>query len=176
MVVITGMKAEQDIPLHPEYGDPGFEFMVHGNRDICDYLVMVTRVKKKALDTGGFEQVYTDGRMGFFDGKWTGWDGKPVDPQPDVMMHVPIPENTPPYIVKILKGTKPGTIMHVLSDGSRREVKGAFAFPVFPVTIWRWIALKWNSLWFKECEHPWWAVDTRCMGEINHCIKCGKDL
>ena len=27
-----------------------------------------------------------------------------------------------------------------------------------------------------ECEHPYWAVSTRCMGEINHCSKCGMDL
>ena len=27
-----------------------------------------------------------------------------------------------------------------------------------------------------ECEHPFAYVHTRCMGEINHCLKCGKDL
>jgi hypothetical protein len=27
-----------------------------------------------------------------------------------------------------------------------------------------------------ECEHPYAYVHTRCMGEINHCLKCGKDL
>ena len=27
-----------------------------------------------------------------------------------------------------------------------------------------------------ECDHPYWAVSTRCMGEINHCSKCGRDL
>ena len=28
----------------------------------------------------------------------------------------------------------------------------------------------------KECDHPFASVQTRCMGEINHCLKCGKDL
>jgi hypothetical protein len=28
----------------------------------------------------------------------------------------------------------------------------------------------------KECEHPFASVHTRCMGEINHCLRCGKDL
>ena len=27
-----------------------------------------------------------------------------------------------------------------------------------------------------ECEHPFAYVHTRCMGEINTCLKCGKDL
>ena len=27
-----------------------------------------------------------------------------------------------------------------------------------------------------ECEHPYAYVHTRCMGEINYCLKCGKDL
>ena len=27
-----------------------------------------------------------------------------------------------------------------------------------------------------KCEHPFAYVHTRCMGEINHCLKCGKDL
>jgi len=27
-----------------------------------------------------------------------------------------------------------------------------------------------------ECEHPFAYVHTRCMGEINRCLKCGKDL
>ena len=27
-----------------------------------------------------------------------------------------------------------------------------------------------------ECEHPFAYVHTRCMGEINNCLKCGKDL
>ena len=27
-----------------------------------------------------------------------------------------------------------------------------------------------------ECEHPFAYVHTRCMGEINHCLKCGKNL
>jgi hypothetical protein len=35
--------------------------------------------------------------------------------------HVPIPENTPPYVVKIIAGTKEGTVFEVMSDGSRRE-------------------------------------------------------
>ena len=25
-----------------------------------------------------------------------------------------------------------------------------------------------------ECEHPFAFVHTRCNGEINHCLKCGK--
>ena len=28
----------------------------------------------------------------------------------------------------------------------------------------------------KECDHPFVFVQTRCLGEINHCLKCGKDL
>ena len=27
-----------------------------------------------------------------------------------------------------------------------------------------------------ECEHPYAFVETRCMGEINQCLKCGKNL
>ena len=27
-----------------------------------------------------------------------------------------------------------------------------------------------------ECDHPFASVHTRCMGEINTCLKCGKDL
>lgn len=27
-----------------------------------------------------------------------------------------------------------------------------------------------------ECDHPFSSVHTRCFGEINHCLKCGKDL
>jgi len=27
-----------------------------------------------------------------------------------------------------------------------------------------------------ECEHPFYAVHTTCMGEINKCLKCGKSL
>lgn len=28
----------------------------------------------------------------------------------------------------------------------------------------------------EECQHPFAFVQTRCMGEINHCLKCGKNL
>jgi len=28
----------------------------------------------------------------------------------------------------------------------------------------------------KECDHPFAFVQSRCFGEINHCLKCGKDL
>ena len=28
----------------------------------------------------------------------------------------------------------------------------------------------------KECEHPFAAVHSKCFGEINKCLKCGKDL
>ena len=28
----------------------------------------------------------------------------------------------------------------------------------------------------RECDHPFASVHTRCMGEINTCLKCGKDL
>lgn len=27
-----------------------------------------------------------------------------------------------------------------------------------------------------ECEHPFYAVQSKCNGEINHCLKCGKQL
>lgn len=27
-----------------------------------------------------------------------------------------------------------------------------------------------------ECEHPFAYVQSKCNGEINHCLKCGKDL
>jgi hypothetical protein len=27
-----------------------------------------------------------------------------------------------------------------------------------------------------ECDHPWAFVQTKCMGEINKCLKCGKEL
>lgn len=26
----------------------------------------------------------------------------------------------------------------------------------------------------KECEHPYFLVNSKCNGEINHCLKCGK--
>lgn len=26
------------------------------------------------------------------------------------------------------------------------------------------------------CDHPFAFVHSRCFGEINHCLKCGKDL
>ena len=40
-------------------------------------------------------------------------------------------------------------------------------------------AIKWVKALFdvsKECEHPYMYVHTRCMGEINRCMKCGEDL
>jgi hypothetical protein len=27
-----------------------------------------------------------------------------------------------------------------------------------------------------ECDHPWAFVQTKCNGEINKCLKCGKEL
>jgi hypothetical protein len=28
----------------------------------------------------------------------------------------------------------------------------------------------------QECDHPYALVRTRCFGEINYCLKCGKNL
>lgn len=28
----------------------------------------------------------------------------------------------------------------------------------------------------QECEHPFASVQSRCNGDINHCLKCGKNL
>jgi hypothetical protein len=28
----------------------------------------------------------------------------------------------------------------------------------------------------QECEHPFAFVQSKCNGEINHCLKCGKNI